>query len=885
MSTSIGTTVKVKAYLNLLTSDEKPVHAFMVFLGSLAVFTSVHFYPLFLGFFMALIAGYIAYIYKPQIGMLAFMVLAMPAFAYQSTEFFWFYLIPFAMILFKVWDYWRIITAFQIIVFLPFSPFPVSFLSGFVYLVLVLYALNLGSHRSIFLALISIYAIMLLSSFWQISTPYFPIRPELYDSLPSLERPAPVSLERFPLAITKAIANMANFQAALNFRNVLDVAWNNTLMMMLNDGYLVQAGIWAVVLYLIAFIPGRIRGKFVEFKSSLALLLIIPAYFIFYSLIREPFPIEIPVYALASIGAIYIIEQQGFRFSRELEIRKKKEEKYFGKFGLQELTLSKGEKGLSDVGGYEDVKKELKEAIMLPLEKPEVAYVYGLKPPRGILLFGPPGTGKTMIMRALAKEIDYPFFYVKTSEILSHLYGETEKNLSEIFKEARKRAPAILFFDEIDAIAKSRKLSQDDVTPRVLSTLLQELDGYKENKPIIFVAATNVPNMIDPAIMRPGRIDKVIYMRLPTKKEREEIFKVKTKDLPIAKDVDFSKLAELTERFSGADIANVVDEAKRKVAERAKKEMKILPITMKDFMEVIKKTKPSTTLSDLEEYEKFKLDFERRYEEGEEEKPSLTFEDVVDMEEVKKVFKESIEIPLKHPDLMKKYNLEPPTGLLLFGPPGTGKTYIVRAAAGEFRVPMYSLSGADLMKQGFFEATKIIKDTFNKAKENAPSIVFIDEIETVVPVRQGTSPITGQILQEMDGVKKLGNVLVIGATNLPHQLDPALLRPGRFDKILYIGLPNKKVREGLFKLYLKEVKNKEVDFSLLAEKAKGYSPADIAQICKTAKYLLLKRELRGEEAKLTTEDILNIMKDVSPSTSSKLLRIYKEFIETYGERK
>ncbi len=878
--------ITVKAYLNLLLTNEKPMHALMIFFGSLAVFTSIHFYPIPMAVIMAMIAGYIAYVSKPQFGVIAFMLAAMPAFAYQSTEFFWLYLIPFAILLFKLWDYWDMVVSFQLLSFIPFAPFPISLLSGFVYFVFVVSSLYQGSKRTIPLVLIALYLIMLLSGLWQVSSPYFPTRIEMYRTMDALERQQPVSFEEFPLAVKMAISHMTDFKAALNLNDVLSVVWYNSAIMIGNDTYIIQAIILAVVLYIIAWIPGRVRGKFIEVKASLALLLLIPSYLMFYSFIREPFPLEIPAYILASIGLIYLFESQGFRFSRELEIRKKKEEKYFGKFGLQELTLSKGERGLDDIGGYEDVKAELKEALLVPLQKPEIAYAYGLKPPRGILLFGPPGTGKTMLMRAFAKEIDYPFFYVKTSEILSHLYGETEKNLSEVFETARKRAPAILFFDEIDAIAKSRTKSQDDVTPRVLSTLLQELDGFKENKPVIFVAATNVPDMLDPAILRPGRIDKVIYMRLPNKEERKAIFKVHTRDLPLADDVDFDKLAELTERFSGADIANVVVETKRLVAEKAKKELKIIPMSMADFKKVIKKTKPSTSLADLERYEKFKLEFERRMgEEKEKEAPELTFKDVADMEDIKSALKDSIEIPLKHPELIKKYEITPPKGLLLFGPPGTGKTYIVKAAAGEFGIPMFFLSGADLLREGYTRASSLLKETFNQAKENAPSIIFIDELETVVPVRStGAQPLTGQLLQEMDGVKDLGNVLVIGATNLPYEVDPALLRPGRFDKIIYVGLPNKEVRKEIFKLHLDKF-SEYVDLDKLAEATPRYSPADIADICKKVKYSLLKKEVSGEKPELKTEDVLEIIKKTKPSVPPKMLMVYRKFMDFYGERK
>ncbi|MEM4295769.1 MAG: AAA family ATPase, partial [Candidatus Anstonellales archaeon] len=568
--------------------------------------------------------------------------------------------------------------------------------------------------------------------------------------------------------------------------------------------------------------------------------------------------------------------------------RRLKEVQPFSVFGVQDLSVESNLKGFEDVANYDELKAELIESIKTPLENPKIAYAYGLKPPKGLLLFGPPGTGKTYLMKALAKELNFPFLYVKTSQLLSPYYGESEKNVSQIFELARKKAPVVLFFDEIDAIAKKRAGGGlDEVTPRVLNTLLQELEGVVSKKPIIFVAATNVPNMIDPALLRPGRIDKVIYMGVPDERGRELLFKYYINQVP-NENIDFKKLAKMTERYTPADISNVVQEAKRIAAKRASKTGNIEPITMNDLEGIIKITKPSVSASLLEEHEQFKLEFERKTSKEKEEKPpELTFSDVADMEDVKKTLKEAIELPLKYGQLIEEFQLRPPKGLLLFGPPGTGKTYIMKAAAGEFKVPIIFLSGAELLKKGYYEAATVLKEAFNRAKDNAPSIIFIDEIETVAPARTGMSnPLMGQLLQEMDGLKNLKNVIVVGATNLPQTLDPALLRPGRFDRIIYIPPPSKEVRKQIFAIHLGKFSS-SFDLDYLANATEGYSSADIKALCEEIKLKLFQKSMQtGKKIDtLTKQELSSLLAGRKPSITKDLLFVYEKFIKEYGERK
>jgi SpoVK/Ycf46/Vps4 family AAA+-type ATPase len=502
--------------------------------------------------------------------------------------------------------------------------------------------------------------------------------------------------------------------------------------------------------------------------------------------------------------------------------------------------MAEGPASLDEIGGYDDVKRELLDAILTPIENKELAVTYGIKPPSGILLFGPPGTGKTIIMKALSKELNIGFYYVKCSDIVSKWVGETEKNISEIFSIARKNGPCVLFFDEIDSIARSRAASGDDpASHRALTQLLLEMDSVPTTGAhrVIVMAATNVPHLLDPAIMRPGRFDKIIYIPLPDQAAREQILKIHASKVPLAADVDFAKLALMTERYSGADLANVVGEAIRLAAREASSKNQIVPLSQRHLLSVLQYLKPSTRISQLDEYEKFRADFERRVEHAQpaQEAEKTKWDDVVGLDEVRRALLESIEMPLLHPDLLAEYKLKPAKGILLFGPPGCGKTMIVRAASNELNVHFVSISGADLIKESAEGAISILHDVFNRAREQAPSVIFFDEIESLAATRRfHPSLILTQLLQEMDGIKELKNVMIVGATNKPSQIDPALLRPGRFDKIIYIPPPDTAAREAILKKQLASLLP-SLDYSLLAKRSEGFSGADLASLSQAIK--------------------------------------------------
>lgn len=883
---------KLITYLKLAERSEGLWNSILVFLGALSLLSAIPFYPLPVAFFLALLCGAVAFKY-PHFGVAMGFVMVLPSLAYQSTILAWIGLLLLAIVLFEMFDNWGVIALLEIVCLAPFAAFPLSLFSGFVYLFLIWGSLHFGSRKSQVISISAVLMIMLLSSIWLVdNSAYLPVVKGLYE--PGFEqlmvkKPA-VGLGEVFGAIGPALGNAFNLLGARDVFPALGKIGDNLMRLLFMDFGLFQVAAWAIALYLVGWIPGNTKGKRAQSIAAAVILLVPLSYFAMSLVMRFAFNPLMFFYAAASAAAIAAMDFAGLNISREKELRAEEKMKGFGKLGVQDLRLGAGEQSLNDVGGYEDVKKELRDSIMVPLQEKELAEAYGLKPPSGVLLFGPPGTGKTMLMRALAKELGYAFYYVKTSEILSMWYGESEKNVAEVFSNARKNAPAIIFFDEIDAIGKKRsEFSADDVGPRVLSALLQEMDGYKgKGKPVIVVGATNVPNKLDPALMRPGRFDKIIYMHLPDYEARKAIFRVHLSKIPAAPDVDVDALAKKTERYSGADIKNVVSEALNAAAQRAIEQKKIVPVGMADLLRVLEYTKPSTTFAQLEEYEEFKVDFERSM--AKETKPAekaekkMKWSDVADLEDVKAAFQEAIEIPLLHPELMEQYKVRPSRGILMFGPPGCGKTLVVKAAADEMDITFLTVSGAQIMKRGYGHAVNVIKDTFNRARENPPAVIFVDEIETIAPSREsGRADIVGQFLTEMDGLKELKGVVVVGATNKPYLLDPAILRPGRFDKIFYVHPPDAKGREQLFRIHFGEFAE-GLDLAKLARFSEGFSGADISSLAQEVKMHMVRERIAGREPKLDTEKVLQMLSMRRPSITHEALMEYEAFLREYGER-
>ena len=591
--------------------------------------------------------------------------------------------------------------------------------------------------------------------------------------------------------------------------------------------------------------------------------------------------------------AIAFMELYNIHIVKALDVRKQDVRMKFGE-AFEDLEQGNVTETFDDVGNYDRVKKELKEAVIGPIEQRGVSRAYNVNPVKGIVFFGPPGTGKTMMMRALANEIHANFYYVKSANLISAYPGESEKMLAGIFDTAKKNTPCVLFIDEIDSICSSRLAETDDVHRHLLSQFLQEMDGFQKLERVLIVGATNIPNALDAAVLRPGRFDRVIYMHLPDEKGRKAIFNIYLSKLPIAGDVDIDKLAQMTERYSGADIRGVCQNVAQQVAQRAAMEHRIIEIGMDDLEDAIRTTKASTSLAQVDDYNRFKLDFDRSRgvtSTGTEESEDISFDDVIGLEDAKKAIVEAVQLPLMHPDLIAKYDIKNINGILLFGPPGTGKTMLMKAITHELRgITMLEIDGATLQQGGMERAGATIKDIFYRAQENKPSIIFIDEIDDLVRSRGATNDyaaqVTGEFLQEMDGIRKNVDVVVVGATNKPDALDPAILRPGRFDKLIFVRPPDSAHRAELFRAYLRKVPvERSVVYAKLGDETKGFTGADIASACREAKTLVMERAMdSGAEEKIRMEDMLSIIHKMKPSASDMVMSNYLAFYARYGQR-
>jgi len=543
--------------------------------------------------------------------------------------------------------------------------------------------------------------------------------------------------------------------------------------------------------------------------------------------------------------------------------------------------IAKGPKvAYEDIGGLKDEVDKVREMIELPLRHPELFEKLGVEAPKGVLLHGPPGTGKTLLAKAVASETSANFTSIGGPEIMSKFYGESEERLREIFKEAAENAPSIIFIDEIDSIAPKRDEVTGETERRVVAQLLALMDGLEGRGKVVVIGATNRPNALDPAIRRPGRFDREIEIGIPDKDGRFEIIQIHTKGMPLADDVDLIQLAGLTHGYVGADLAALTREAAmralRKVLPSIDLEAESIPIevlnslkvTMADFMDAYREMQPSTLREVL-------LDT-----------PNVKWEDIGGLEEPKQELMESVEWPLRYGALYKHMNAVPPKGILLYGPPGTGKTLLAKAVATESQANFISVKGPEFLSKWVGESEKAVRETFRKARQAAPCVIFLDEIDSIAPVRGISSDsgvterVISQILTEMDGLESLHNVVVIAATNRPDIIDPALLRPGRFDRLVFISPPDLEARKEILKIHTKgKPLEKDVDLGKLAAKMENYTGAEIAAVCNEAVMLAIRDYvLRGgdlEQEKIDKQRVgmkyfERAMENVEPMTASDL---------------
>ncbi len=549
------------------------------------------------------------------------------------------------------------------------------------------------------------------------------------------------------------------------------------------------------------------------------------------------------------------------------------------------------------VGGLEDVKRDLEDSIMLPLSRPRIAEHFKISPPKGILLFGPPGCGKTLLMKALTNELNIEMIALNCSDLMSKWYGESEARISELFAIARERTPCIIFFDDLDAIAKRRDLyAADDVTPRLLNIILSELDGMDVTKGIILVGTTNKPELIDPALLRPGRFDKVIYVPPPDYRERTAILNIHLSGKPVL-DVDMEEIAKRSERFSGADIANLVREAATIAMKRSIQKEEVSAISNSDFLQVLSHIRPSISISMKEEYERLKVEYERKMHEllRVEKRAVVGWEDVGGLKEIKEYIREYVELLVEKPELMEKFKLKTSRGILLFGPPGCGKTYVMRAVANELDIPIQIINGPELVSEIIGRNPSAIRDALYQARENAPSVIFFDDVDVLASKEslnnEAVKRAMSQFLMELNGTRPREKVVVVAATNRPHLLDSALLGRGRFDKMFYIPPPDLQARKDIFGILLKDIpKVGNIDIQFLASKTEAYSSADIASIVDEAKLLAIgtvsnkKKDYMESvgEYGVKMEHLLEALSKTNSSISPETLEWSKDFIKTYG---
>jgi transitional endoplasmic reticulum ATPase len=529
-----------------------------------------------------------------------------------------------------------------------------------------------------------------------------------------------------------------------------------------------------------------------------------------------------------------------------------------------------------DIGGLQDEIKKIREMVELPLKHPEIFERLGVEPPKGVLLHGPPGTGKTLLAKAVANETNSHFVTINGPEIMSKFYGQSEENLRKIFEDAEKNAPSIVFIDEIDAIASKREETRGEVERRVVAQLLGLMDGLKSRGKVVVIAATNVPNILDPALRRPGRFDREIEIGVPGKEGRLNILKIHTRNMPLAKDVDLKELAAITHGFVGADLASLAKESAMVVLRRVLPDLKYdaeesvpkevlekLRITRNDFKEALKVVRPSALREVLVEI------------------PNIKWDDIGGLDAVKQELKEAVEWPLKHPESFKRLGVSPPKGILIYGAPGTGKTLLAKAVATESEANFILVKGPELLSKWVGESEKAVREVFKKARQTSPTIIFFDEIDSLAP-RRGissdshvTERVVNQMLTEMDGLESLHDIVIIAATNRPDMLDTALLRPGRFDRIVLTPVPDKKTREEVFKVHTKAMPlAKDVKIAVLAEDSEGYVGADIEAICREAAILALRKDLNAKEVSL--KDFKEAMEKVRPSATKDIEKEYED---------
>ena len=502
-----------------------------------------------------------------------------------------------------------------------------------------------------------------------------------------------------------------------------------------------------------------------------------------------------------------------------------------------------------DIGGLEEEVRRVREMIELPLRHPELFNRLGIEAPKGVLLHGPPGTGKTLIAQAVVNESGANFYAIQGPEIMSKYYGESEAQLRKLIAEAEENAPSVIIIDEIDSLAPKRGEGTHELERRVVAQLLTLMDGLQGRGKVIVIAATNRVNDVDGALRRPGRFDREIEIGVPDRDGRRVILQIHTRNMPLSDDFDLEHFVDVTHGYVGADLAALVREAAMKALRRLLPDMDLeagdglipasvlenLQVTQDDFKDAFKEVEPSTLRDVFTEL------------------PRTSWEDVGGMEDVKEKLKEAVEMPLRRPEAFTRLGITPPRGVLLYGPPGVGKTMVAKAAAKESTANFITVKGPELLSKWVGESEKAIREIFRKAKQSAPTIIFIDEIDSIAAKRGSrtdsgaTERVVNQLLTSMDSFESLGDVIVLAATNRPDIIDPSILRPGRFDRIVYIPPPDAKERRAILEVHTRDMPLEGVDLDDLAARLDGYTGADIASLVREAAMAALREDIESDK--------------------------------------